>query len=232
MTVKVLQLVNSAFFGLPRQVASPEQATALLGVETMKLLVLSIDVFSQFSHGTIEGLAPEVVQRHCSETARVAKQIAVSEKASREVVDAALMAGFLHDVGKLILAESLAEKYQEVIARTRGKNLPLCQVEREVLGATHAEVGAYLLGLWGLPDAIVEATAFHHDPGKSFNESFSALTAVHAANVLVLEESGGAADGTIEQLDLDYLAQVGVVDRVAAWRTDCHNTEKTAGVVV
>lgn len=231
MTAKVLQLVNSAYFGLPRHVANPEQATGLLGIDTMKALVLSIDVFSQFSNATVEGLAPQVVQKHCSETAKVAKQIAVSEKAAREVADAALMAGLLHDVGKLILAQNLPEKYQDVIAHTRDRNLPLCQAEREVLGATHAEVGAYLLGLWGLPDAIVEATAFHHDPSRSLNDSFSALTAVHAANVFVLEMAGGVADGASEQLDLDYLVQVGVADRVAAWRTECHSAMETAGGV-
>jgi putative nucleotidyltransferase with HDIG domain len=231
MTVKVLQLVNSAFFGLSRHVANPEQATALLGVDTMKALVLSIDVFSQFSDAPVEGLTPEAVQRHCSDTAELAKQIAVSEKAAGEVVDAALMAGFLHDVGKLILAQNLPEKYQEVIALTRDRNLPLCQAEREVLGATHAEVGAYLLGLWGLPNPIVEATAFHHDPSRSLNDSFSALTAVHAANVLVLEKAGGVADGALEPLDLDYLTQVGVADRVAAWRTECHSAVEAAGGV-
>ncbi|MFQ5491870.1 MAG: HDOD domain-containing protein, partial [Phycisphaerae bacterium] len=114
---------------------------------------------------------------------------------------------------------------------TRDKNLSLCQAEREVLGATHADVGAYLLGLWGLPDPIVEATAFHHDPARSRNESFSALTAVHAANALVLELAGGDEDGTKAQLDLDYLARVGVADRITAWRSDCHNTVEIAGGV-
>jgi putative nucleotidyltransferase with HDIG domain len=229
MSAKVLQLVNSAFFGLAREVSSPEQATALLGVDTMKILVLSIDVFSQFSDATIEGLAPETVQKHCCETARVAKQIAVSERAAPEVADAALMAGLLHDVGKLILAGSLPKKYRALTARTRDEGISLCQAEREALGATHAEVGAYLLGLWGLPDAIVEATAFHHDPIRSLSSSFTALTAVYVANTLVNERAGAVASGTVEPLDLEYLEGVGSANRVAAWRAAFQDTIVLAG---
>jgi putative nucleotidyltransferase with HDIG domain len=230
MTVKVLQLVNSAFFGLPRRVSNPEQATALLGVDTMKVLVLSIDVFSRFSETSVSGFSPEAVQKHSSEIAALAKRIAVSFKAPREVADAAMMAGFLHDVGKLILAQNLPEQYQQITTLSREGNVPICQAERDVLGATHAEVGAYVLGLWGLSDAIVEATAFHHNPSRSFGKSFSVLTAVHVANALVVE-SGGGVIGAAESLDMAYLARVGVADRVSAWRNERNQPAQTAGGV-
>jgi HD-like signal output (HDOD) protein len=219
MIAKVLQLVNSAFFGLPRHVASPEQATALLGVDTMKALVLSIEVFSQFSGAVAEGLSPETVQKHCTETAALARKIAMLEHAPRDVVDAALMAGFLHDVGKLILAQNFPAEHHAIVAHAQAAQIPWHQAEREVIGTTHAEVGGYLLGLWGLPQAIVEATVCHHEPDRALNHSFSALTALHAANVLVLEQTGGAA-GAAESLDVDYLARVGVAERVDTWRAE------------
>jgi putative nucleotidyltransferase with HDIG domain len=226
MTAKILQLVNSAFFGLARQVSSPAQAASLLGTETIKALVLSIDVFSQFEGPTVQGLAPESVQKHCAETAAIARQIAITEKPTKEVVDASSMAGFLHDVGKLILAQNMPEQYREVMVHMREKGIPLCEAERAVLGATHAEVGAYLLGLWGLPESMVEATAFHHCPSKSFGDSFAPLTAVHVANVLAHERSSEDRAATVEELDLDYFNQLGLADRVPVWQAACQEVSK------
>jgi HD-like signal output (HDOD) protein len=229
MTAKVLQLVNSAFFGLARRVVNPEQATAMLGVDTMKVLVLGIDVFSQFSGTGVEGLGPETIQRHCSHTANIAKQIAVLEKAPKDVIDASLMAGFLHDIGKLILAQNLPEKYAIIMGRSRKEGLPLCQVEREELGSTHAAVGAYLLGLWGLPSPIVEATAFHHEPSLSYNDTFSALTAVHVADILGPDHADECDASEAEKLDLPYLQRVGVADRLDEWKAKCFNLECAGG---
>ncbi len=219
MTAKILQLVNSAFFGLPRKVSSPAQAASLLGTETIKALVLSIDVFSQFEGAAIEGLVPESLQKHCAETAAIAKQIAIAEKATKETVDASFMAGFLHDVGKLILVQNMADQYGEVMVFMREKRVSLCEAERAVLGATHADVGAYLLGLWGLPESMVEATAFHHCPNKSFGDSFAPLTAVHVANALAHEWYGEDRAAAVEGLDVDYLNQLGMADRVPVWQS-------------
>ncbi len=216
MTAKILQLVNSAFFGLPRRVSSPTHAAALLGMETVKALVLSVHVFTQYENAAVGGVDPEDVQHHCAATAALAKRIAGAEQASPAVADACLTAGFLHDVGRLILAHALPAIYADALTQAHTKQITLYHAEREVFGATHAEVGAYLLGLWGLPDPIVEAAAFHHAPGKSGNHSFAPLTAVHVANVLLDEQSGRT--GLIEELDLAYLQRVGIADRVEAWR--------------
>ncbi|MHC4695152.1 MAG: HDOD domain-containing protein [Planctomycetota bacterium] len=225
MTTKVLQLVNSAFFGVPRQVSSPGHAASLLGTDTIKALVLGIDVFSRFKDTTVEGISPESVQKHSADTAATAKQIAMTEKAAPNVADASLMAGFLHDVGKLILAQNLPEQYGKVLAMHKN-GVSLCEAERKEFGATHAQVGAYLLGLWGLPDRLVEATAFHHCPGESFGQSFSPVTAVHVANVLV---HGHTNEGEGEELDLDYLARLGIADRVPTWRAACQTAIDNGG---
>ncbi|MFH1417728.1 MAG: response regulator [Planctomycetota bacterium] len=227
MAAKILQLVNSAFFGLPRQVSSPAQAASLLGADTIKALVLGIDVFSQFKTAAVGGITPESIQEHSTKIATMAKQIAMAEKAEREVADASLMAGFLHDVGKLILAQNLPEQYREVATYMSEQDVSLSDAERKVLGATHAEVGAYLLGLWGLPDPIVEATAFHHCPGKSLGQSFSSLTAVHVGNAFAHEREG--TDKT-EGLDLEYLTQLGIADRVPTWQAACKGATEKAEV--
>jgi len=94
-----------------------------------------------------------------------------------------------------------------------------CDAELECLGASHASVGAYLLGLWGMTDSIVEAAAFHHRPRQCMAKDFSPLTAVHVANVLV-NEMQPTEDGVMYDLnmDRDYLELCGVVDQLPAWR--------------
>lgn len=220
MTAKVLQLVNSAFFGLPRHVSSPGQAAVLLGTDTLRTLVLSVEVFSQFKNIKIRDVDVDTINRHSTETGAMARRIAKAQGAGREVADASVMASILHDVGKLILAQNVPEQYQQAAAHARDKSAPLWKAEREVFGSTHAEVGAYLLGLWGLPDPIVEATAFHHCPGRSFGEKFAPLTAVHVANVLV-HDWHDKDNRESEEVDFEYLAQLGLADRVPAWREAC-----------
>ena len=94
------------------------------------------------------------------------------------------MAGLLHDIGLLVLSTNFPEQYSEVLANLRHDRLSVCDAERAVFKASHEDVGAYLLGLWGVSDAIVEAVAFHHHPGERFQDGFSLLAAVHVANAL------------------------------------------------
>lgn len=218
MTAKVLQLVNSAFFGLSRHVSSPVQAAGLLGFETLQSLVLAVNVFSQFDRAKSHTFCIESFWRHSMETGTAAKQIAAAENASEQVAADALMAALLHDAGKLMLAQEAAEPYQEALALADSKGIPHWEAEQEILGATHAEAGAYLLGLWGLPDPIVEAVAYHHCPSHTMCNSLIPLTAVHVANALVHERTAGEDDGGVSRLDLDYLSQIGLVDRLPAWR--------------
>ncbi len=147
MTAKILQLVNSAFFGLRRHVSSPSEAAVFLGLETIKALVLSIHVFSQFQGASVPGFSLEGLWKHSLAVGAGAKRLAAEENQDRRDVDHALMAGLLHDAGKLVLAANLPEQYAEALARAADSQGPPWQAERDVVGAGHAEVGAYLLGL-------------------------------------------------------------------------------------
>ena len=182
MTAKILQLVNSAFFGLRRHVSDPSQAASFLGVDTLKSLVLSVHIFSQLQDAKIEGFCLETLWDHSAATGALAKRIAASAGDDVEGLrDHSLMAGLLHDAGKLVIAANLPGKYASVLAVAEREQHELWVAEREILKNTHAEVGAYLLGLWGLPDPIVEAVAFHHNPRRCLGDGFTPLTAVHAA---------------------------------------------------
>lgn len=225
MTAKMLQLVNSAFFGLSRKVASAEQAAALLGTETLGSLVLSIGVFSEFDGVKVNGLDLQDVWSHSTKSAAVAKAIANAENTGKDLTNEAMMAGLLHDTGKLILAQNFADAYGDIIADASAHNIAMHDAEERVLGASHAEIGAYLLGLWGLPDPIVEAVAFHHRPAHCAAKAFDVLTAVHVANAL--EHNCHNRDGkhsVIDGIDLDYLSTLGLADRVPKWQEICLQT--------
>ena len=128
-----------------------------------------------------------------------------------------MTAGLLHDVGKLVLALSPSLGYMELVQNAQ--ETPLWQREQEAYGASHAEVGAYLLGLWGLPDPIVETVAFHHRPGELPSAGFTSVAAVHAANAI--EHAHSRANESDSQPDLDYLESCQLTERFGAWQEAC-----------
>src|SRR5260221_7430114 len=191
MTAKILKLVNSSFFGLRRQISSAAEAVAYIGIDSIKSLVLSFNLFSQFEKAKLGEFSIERLWSHSQATAAAAKQIARLEAAEQRIVDEAFVAGLLHDTGKLVLASSRPEQYEKVLHVQQAQNLDSSAAEEQTFGANHAEVGGYLLSLWGLPVSVVEAIAFHHGPSRSPNKAFSPLTAVHAANLLVHAQEEG-----------------------------------------
>ena len=218
MTAKMLQLVNSAFFGIARRIANPVEAVQFLGVGRVRSLVLSLHVFSRFEQSRFKNFSIEQVWKHSMSTGLVAQKIARLQKMDRAFQDETYVAGMLHDIGKVMLAASLPEQYEKAVAMTTEERIPLRDAEREIFGATHDQVGAYLLGLWGLPITIVEAVAFHHEPQQSAILAFSPLTAVHAASVLEHDIREPKADTKDIPLDREYLAKLNLNDRVKGWR--------------
>jgi HD-like signal output (HDOD) protein len=218
MTAKILQMVNSAFFGLRRHISNPGDAVSLLGLDIVKSLVLSIHIFSQFSETRIPGFSPTDLWDHNAAVGALAKNIAKAEKQNAQVVDDSFAAGLLHECGKLILAARLPKEYAQMLALISEENLPVVEAERKIFGAAHPEVGAYLLGLWGLPASIVEAVAFHHSPSECVGESFSPLTAVHVANYLEDERNSSPSENVAAGvLDTAYLTRLGLEDRMDSW---------------
>jgi HD-like signal output (HDOD) protein len=228
MSAKVLQLVNSAFFGLPHRVDSPVQATVLLGLENIRLLVLSVRVFDQFRGRDLGGLELEAMWDHSVRVARMTKRIALAEAANEAVSQRAFLAGLMHDIGKLVLAVNFPQEYRPIASAAPTQPLAAVTAEREAFGATHGELGAYLIGLWGFSAGILDAIARHHEPTRGTTPNFGILTAVHAANVFARNlEPDIEADGHYK-LDARYMRQTGLVKRVPLWREMCieiHNKD-------
>ncbi len=219
MTAKVLQLVNSSFFGMPRHVSNPMEAVVLLGIDVVKTLVLSIEVFSNFRETTLSILPVSKIYDHCARTGVIAKKVATLENMGKEESDNAMIAGILHDLGRLLLAENFPDEYQEVMAHMEKVKKGVHDAELAILGVSHAQIGGYLLGLWGLPDNIVEGVAFHHSPSDSIAKEFSLCGLIHVADLMEHHERMQPNGwDRLNGVDLDYLDQYDRTKRIPLWR--------------
>jgi putative nucleotidyltransferase with HDIG domain len=185
MAAKILQLANSAFFGRRHSMSKVSAAVSYLGLNHVAKLLLAIHAFEEFVPAVNGLISVEEIWAHSNHTAQQAKKIAEEQHASDKMIDESFSAGLLHDIGKLILASRCPEEYAGAAKRAIENKNPLWVEERETFSATHAEIGAYLLAIWGLPNPIVDAAAFHHNPTAATEDGFSALSAVHAANTIV-----------------------------------------------
>ena len=218
MSTKVLQLVNSPLVGLNQLVADPTHATALLGLDTMTTLVLTVRIFQTFEiDGVAQGEAATVWE-HSVRVAHLARRIVEEEAGDDFTAQCAFLAGLFHDIGKVILAINLPQKYDSVcrLAAAHAPSRP--HVETRLCGASHAEVGAYLIGLWGFSEQIIEAVAHHHNPEEAPPSGFGALSALHAANGLVQWNHAGLDTPINDFLNPGYLARVGKSGQVAQWQ--------------
>ena len=229
MTAKLLQLVNSAFFGLRYRVDNLTQAMSLLSFDTIRSLMLSFHVFSQCDQARLNNPSLPTLSEHSFTTGICARSIAQAENQEQRVLDTTFTAGLLHDCGTLVLMTNLPEYYVKAFALARAQRLPLWEAERETFGVTHAEVGAYLLGIWGLPDTLVETLAFHHRPGSCLEQTFGPLTAVHVADVLEHEADTADMQPAPTSIDLAYLTTLGVADRLPVWRERSRAALQTEG---
>lgn len=214
LTAKLLQLVNSSFFGSARRVSSIHTAVQLLGLNMIKHLVLSLEVFRTLTDGE-RGASPTVEALHHHALA-VASAAAETFKGQLNRDDL-YAAGLLHDIGKLVLATFLPEEWRAVEALAAERKVPCFRVEGEVLGVTHAAIGAYLLELWHLPVALVEAVAFHHAPADAQRGGIDLVAAVHVADALVHGAGGAGPDAMDARLDPGYLARPEIEGRIAEW---------------
>lgn len=215
MEAKILQLANSAFVGASGRVSSLVQALSLIGSETVRTLVLSVHVFSQLDSNAQAVASLPALWDHSVAVSSLAQRIASSEGCAKAMVEESFTAGLLHDIGKVVLLAEMPREYHQIFEKNSGANQHL---ELERLGCTHAEVGAYLMSIWGLPLPLVHAVAFHHHPSDTAETQFSSLTAVHAANAIASATDVSLLNHDIE-LDLNYLDRLGLREKEALWRS-------------
>jgi HD-like signal output (HDOD) protein len=210
----MLQLANSAAYGDPTDDFDPVEAVREIGIANSRACLLLAHTWSGFAPLEQSGFTMAPLWTHANEVSQLAAWLAKIEGASATVIGMSATAGLLHDIGKLALAANLPVPFLRAMTLTKERGGNTSQSEQEIFGATHGEVGGCLLGLWGLPVAVVEAVALHHNPACFSGKSFSPLTAVHVANALLHAESAEHLRATV---DCDYLAALGLEEKLPSW---------------
>lgn len=215
LTAKVLQLVNSAFFGLARNVTDLKTAIGYLGISVLHDLVLSVEVFRAFTPN--EHVSEDFFKdfhRHSQLCASIAAGIAQKHHVSPAIT----IAAFLHDVGKLVIVERTPAHFARALAQSQDEGCPLFAVEERLTHISHAEVGAYLLSLWGLPVGIVEAVAHHHHPRRVPVNGLDMVALVYVSNQLAHECEALELGKPAPELDMEFLEQAGAAQFLPEWR--------------
>lgn len=212
MSAKVLQLVNSSFFGLARTVTTVQSAVGYLGMQTVKNLALTSEAFRVFvPDSRIPKNVCESMQKHAQSTATIAALLPLDAK-TREVT---VLAALLHDVGRLVLASEMPEKFCLILSHTNQHKCEPFEAEEELMGTSHAEIGAYLLGLWGIPNVVVDAVAHHHHPTRIGHAGLDSSIALYIADLLAHQDS---TKPELRDLDRACLEDLGVLPQFTEFR--------------
>jgi putative nucleotidyltransferase with HDIG domain len=190
---KILRLVNSAFFGLRSKVGSIPHAITLLGLSTIRNAIISVSIIDTFTdntsndtgaagHGTFTGFKISDFWRHSIAVAVTSKYL--SEMSRLYTVDESFIGGLLHDMGKVILFQFFHDHFREVWRVFQTCQRPFYQIEKDILGVDHAQIGAHIAQRWQLPVELIDTIRFHHDPKEPLNGQ-NLLITVYAANLIV-----------------------------------------------
>lgn len=212
VSAKLIQVAASALFGCKQPVSSTLEAIRRLGTETTKALVLADGILTKFDPQSIHPFSIDDIWSHSQSVGILAAQIAQNQGLGANEQTLVQSVGILHDIGRLIFASTDPASYVAVLNHAQSEGVSVIEAERHLFGVTHAEIGAYLLGLWGLPTAVVEAIAWHHTPTPSGcpSDQFNLVTAVHVAEAILASDEGGGPD-------VEYLGRLGLVDRLPSW---------------
>jgi putative nucleotidyltransferase with HDIG domain len=217
LTIKLLQIVNSPFYGLPMPVTDPQKAVALLGLDIVKGLVLTSGIFNQFAGQRIADFPIDALWQHSLRTANIVRQIVKNEHLGKEVGEASFVASLLHDVGKIIIAFNFPEEFNEIKSRMAKEGMTAWRAEQLLLGASHAEIGAYLLGLWGLPLIVIKAVQQHHQPPLKDQAGIDHTALVHVADAIEKTTAQSPEKGLVD-LSAEYINHLHLNESVARWQ--------------
>ena len=219
MAAKIMQLVNSAYFGLSREISRIQEAVTVLGVRMIRDLVLTSHLFESYPQtDDWKSFSFKQIHQRSMAVARAAQHIARAAKADRHVQAQAFLAGLLHDFGVLVLASHNPLDYHRIISKASLMEQPAYAIEKLELGVTHAEAGAYLLALWKLPPRVIEAVLFHHFPKANPTDGFTPLTAVHVADALLPPATSVVGCDMSSQLSMSYIKKIGMEKDLDRWQ--------------
>jgi HD-like signal output (HDOD) protein/ActR/RegA family two-component response regulator len=219
LTSELLSLTKSSSLGQPRKISSPVEAVETLGLEAVKAAVMALQFLAEHSQLRPAYLSLDQLWQHSINVGQIARDLVLFETKDSALASQALIGGLLHDLGKVVLAKNFDDLYGRVHSLARKQPVAIWDIEKEMFGANHGEIGACLVGMWNMPSAIVDATAFHHEPAVADAEQLTALTAVHIANVLERELWLGVEETVVAPvINTQLLNELGLLQRLPIWR--------------
>lgn len=224
LTAQVLKLTNSAYFALTRPATTVQQAVRLLGLDTVRALILMSGVFEAFrNHHVIDIPIIERLEERSLTIGAATQAIAAAENLPQPTCERARCAGMLAHVGSLLLMANWPDKVAEVMSMLDHEGGNVVERERATIGAGHPEVGAYLLGLWGFSDDVVEAVAYHHQPGDCLGGPQTEILAIlHVAQHLIKPPTDAmSADDWRGGLDQEFLRRSSHSPKIGGWEAIC-----------
>jgi len=219
LCTQILRLANTAYYARVNVVTEIEKAIQWLGFDTFKALFLFSGIFQSFTGDAEINAVLERVGQRSLKTSELARRIAEREGLPACVIDAITCASLLAHVGTVLLAANFPREFREIAASIDSDGLTVDKAEHRCLNADHAQIGAYLLGLWGFNDDIVEAVAYHHRPGASRSHTIDVLTVLHVAQCLTRAETRPEylEHGLLQDIDFTYLDDVGATAHIPDW---------------
>ena len=210
LTVSLLKIANSAFFGISREVSNAVDATMYLGTDVVKNLLLFMSVFSKLDQDLLNDMELGYLWDHSLVVAKISKDIATHVGFDKAKVEACYTAALLHDLGRLILAMNFPDDYRSIMEL--GINCETFNtVEEEIFGATHSMVGAYLVTIWGLPMDIVNSIANHHNLECFENEFATVDSVVYLSNMFYHKLRESKSTFVLKDIDTEQ-TNIGFVD--------------------
>jgi HD-like signal output (HDOD) protein/ActR/RegA family two-component response regulator len=218
VTAKLLQIVNSAEFGIRHKVISITEAVQLVGIEAVRGLVLGLQAFAGYKEHPGKKAPPPQLWDHSLRTALMARRICRAQEFSLQTADRAFLAGLLHDVGRIVIDANAPEQRAEVNEFAKRYGIPIAQAEKRHFGATHAEIGGYLLALWGIDDEVVRIVQHQESLSTFDGEDTRAIAALHVAHFAEMDNSQAYP------LDIEALTSFGYAE-AETWLADTALTQ-------
>lgn len=228
ISARILATANSAFFGLKRRVDDVGQAINALGIDLVESLVFAAGVYEGFDASAVNGYSINSIHDRGVAVGAKARLLAHVFGMNNILSNDAMLAGTLHNVGKLVMLSYFRDEFQQAIDLSKKDSIPLYEAQQKIVGATDCAIGAYLLSLWGLHDSIIQAVAWHYTPSIATAPAMTPLTAVHLAYALDHDERKRVIKNQGTAIDLSYLSTLGLDKQLDGIRGVCTGAVATA----
>lgn len=217
MSAQVLHLVNSSFFGLRNPVAKPADAVRVLGTETIRCLALSIGLFEKIEAAPDVITTLKQINTHCVHVGALARRLARQLRLSPAAIDQVTQAGMLHEIGEFAIADSFPDVFRKAHSAAADGKGSVLALERELLGLSYADVGAYMLGVWGLPEVTLTAICDLAVPASITSTELDAPVVLHVAHAIAEAPATGSVEDGLLLLDEELRQRLSLDERFPEW---------------